>query len=173
MFRRPWLPTLVLTALSASLLLAQAKPDLVQAHLNSLFPTATSFSAKESLPLPHFKAFAVDAMGRPQLIGLAFYTTELEPLERGYDGPVKILVGLDTKGILAGVVVVHHVEPFGGFSVDIPRFAQQYKGKSIRDPFKPGEDIQAVSTATITIQHAARTIKKSARRVAAQMLRPE
>ena len=173
MFRRPWLPTLVLAVLSSSLLLAQAKADLVQAHLKSLFPAATSFSAKEALPLPHFKVFAADAKGQPQLIGLAFYTTELEPLERGYDGPVKILVGLDTKGILAGVVVVQHVEPFGKFSVDTPRFAQQYKGKNIRDGFKPGEDIDAVSTATITIMHATRAIKKSARRVAVQMLKPE
>ena len=173
MFRRPWLPTLVLTALGSALLLAQAKADLVQAHLTNLFPAATSFSARESLPLPHFKAFAADAQGQPQLIGFAFYTTELEPLERGYDGPVKILVGLDTKGVLAGVVVVYHVEPFGNFSVDTPRFARQFKGKSIRDAFKPGEDIHAVSTATITMMHATRTIKKSARRAAVQLLKPE
>ena len=57
--------------------------------------------------------------------------------------------------------------------MDTPRFAQQYKGKSIRDAFKPGEDIDAVSTATITIMHATRAIKKSARRVAVQMLKPE
>ncbi len=162
-----------LVLLGSALLAAQSKTDLVQAHLRSLFPAAASFSGKESLPLPHFKAFGPpDAKGQPQLLGLAFYTTELEPLERGYDGPVKILVGLDPRGVLTGVVVVSHVEPFGKFSVDTPRFAQQFKGKSVRDPFKAGEDIDAVSTATITINHATRAVKKSARRVAVQMLKP-
>jgi transcriptional regulator of nitric oxide reductase len=167
--RRPWLPALALALSSSVILLAQGKAELVQAHLKSLFPTAASFSAKELLPLPHFKAFAPDG----KLLGLAFYTTELEPLERGYDGPVKMVVGLDTKGVLAGVVVVQHVEPFGKFSVDTPRFAQQFRGKSVRDPFKPGEDLDVVATATITINHATRAVRKSARRVAVQMLKPD
>ncbi len=174
MSRRPSLFTLVLALCSSALLLAQqGKAELVQAHLKSLFPTATSFSAKEALPLPHFKAFITDAKGQPQLLGVAFYTTELEPLERGYDGPVKMLVGLDTKGVIAGIVVVQHNEPFGKFSVDTPRFAQQFKGKSVKDPFKPGEDLDVVATATITITHATRAVRKSARHVAIQMFKPE
>ena len=172
--RRPWIPAIGFVLLGSALLLAQTKTDLVQAHLKSLFPAAVSFSAKEPLPVPHFKAFgAPDAKGQPQLLGLAFYTTELEPLERGYDGPVKMLVGLDTRGVIAGVVVISHVEPFGKFSVDTPRFAAQFKGKSVKDQFKPGVDIDEVSTATITITHATRAIRKSARRVAVQMLKPE
>ena len=174
MTRRPWLLALALVCLGSVFLMAQGKSDLVQAHLKSLFPAAVSFSAKEALPVPHFKAFGPpDAKGQPTLMGLAFYTTELEPLERGYDGPVKILVGLDTRGIITGIVVVSHVEPFGKFSVDTPRFAQQFKNKSVKDPFKPGEDLDAVATATITINHATRAVKKSARRVAVQMLKPE
>jgi transcriptional regulator of nitric oxide reductase len=167
--RRPWLPAIALALFSSTLLLGQGKAELVQSHLKSLFPGAASFSAKESLPLPHFKAFAPDG----KLVGLAFYTTELEPLERGYDGPVKMLVGLDPRGVIAGIVVIQHVEPFGKFSVDTPRFAQQFKGKSVRDPFKPGEDLDVVATATITINHATRAVKKSARRVAVQMLKPD
>jgi transcriptional regulator of nitric oxide reductase len=173
LLKRPWPPTLIFAALGSVCLLAQSKADLARAHLKNLFPKAASFSLKEPLPLPHFKAFATDTKGQPELIGLAFYTTELAPLERGYDGPVKILVGLDTTGLLAGVVVVAHVEPFGKFSVDTPRFAEQYKGKNIRDAFKPGKDLDTVSTATITINHSSRAIKKSARRVAVQMLKPQ
>lgn len=169
MFRRSWFLAAVLALSASALLLGQGKAELVQAHLKNLFPAAASFSAKEPLPLPHFKAFGPDG----KLLGLAFYTTELEPLERGYDGPVKMLVGLDTRGVIAGIVVVQHVEPFGKFSVDTPRFAQQFKGKSVRDPFKPGEDLDVVATATITINHATRAVKKSARRVAVQMLKPE
>jgi hypothetical protein len=74
-----------------------------------------------------------------------FWTTELEPLERGYDGPIKMLVGMDTSGVLTGVLVTQHHEPYGDFSVDPPQFAAQFKGKSIRDPFKVGADVDAVS----------------------------
>ena len=104
--------------------------------------------------------------------GLAFWTTEIEPLERGYDGPIKILVGMDTKGILTGIIVASHNEPYGDFSVDRPEFAAQFKGKSIRDPFRVGGDIDAVSRATITVTSAARAIRISARRMATQLLAP-
>jgi NosR/NirI family nitrous oxide reductase transcriptional regulator len=106
------------------------------------------------------------------MLGYAFWTTEIEPLERGYDGPIKMLVGLDTSGVLTGVVVVDHHEPYGSFSVEPPEFAAQFKGKSIRDPFKVGGDVDAVSRATITITSATRAIRNSARRVARQLITP-
>jgi transcriptional regulator of nitric oxide reductase len=105
-------------------------------------------------------------------LGFAFWTTELEPLERGYDGPIKILVGMDTKGVLTGIIVAQHHEPYGDFSIDPPQFAAQFVRKSIRDPFKIGTDIDAVSRATITINSAARAIRVSARRIATRLLAP-
>jgi transcriptional regulator of nitric oxide reductase len=140
----------------------------LQGQLKQLFPTA-SFSPKIPDP-PHYKAFAPGST--TDLTGLAFWTTEIEPLERGYDGPIKILVGMDTKGILTGVIVAAHNEPYGDFSVDRPEFAAQFKGKSIRDPFRVGADVDAVSRATITITSAARAIRISARRMATQLLAP-
>ena len=41
-------------------------------------------------------------------VGFAFWTTDLQPLERGYDGPIKMLVGMDTSVVLSGVIVVEH-----------------------------------------------------------------
>ena len=76
---------------------------------------------------PHFKAFAPN----PQAVaGLAFWTTEIEPLERGYDGPIKILVGMDTKGVLTGVIVAGHNEPYGDFSVDRPSSRRSSKARA-------------------------------------------
>jgi transcriptional regulator of nitric oxide reductase len=139
------------------------------AQLKQLFPAAASFAPKGGDP-PHFKALAADAAS--SVAGYAFWTTELEPLERGFDGPIKILVGMDTKGVHAGIVVAAHNEPYGNFSVDLPRFPAQFKGKSIRDPFRVGGDIYAVSRATMTISSAARAVRNSARRVARQLLTP-
>ena len=81
----------------------QSSDSKLQAQLKQIFPSATGFSPKEGQP-PHFKAYA----GGQTIGGYAFWTTELEPLERAYDGPIKILVGMDTKGVLAGVIVVDH-----------------------------------------------------------------
>ena len=83
----------------------------LQAQLKRLFASATSFSPKGGNP-PHFTAYLNDPRsGLQTLAGFAFWTTELEPLERGYDGPIKILVGMYTKGSLTGVIVVEHREP--------------------------------------------------------------
>ena len=137
------------------------------AQLRQLFPAAASFSPKTGEP-PHFTALDQ----RQKITGYAFWTTELEPLERGYDGPIKILVGLDPAGVITGIVVAQHTEPYGNFSIDRPEFAAQFHRKSIRDPFRVGGDIHAVSRATMTVTSAARAVRNSARRIARQLLTP-
>ena len=152
--------TSALTALTAG---AQNQTD---ARLKRLFPAATTFSPKAGDP-PHVKAYNGET-----LLGYAFWTTEILPLERAYGGPIAVLVGMDTKGILSGIVIVEHHEPYGDFSIDPPAFAAQFKGKDVRDPFKLGEDIDAVSRATITMSSAVRTIRNSSRRIARAYLTP-
>ena len=157
--------------LGASVILAgQSSLDgRTEVQLERLFPTATAFSPKQSSP-PHFKVFRTDSSGQQTLLGVAFWTTEIEPLERGYDGPIKILVGMNMQGILTGVVVAAHHEPYGYFSVDRKQFAAQFAGKDIRDAFQVGSDVDAVSRASISIASATRAIRNSARRVARQLL---
>ena len=159
--------SLAFAVIAVAVLAAQAPMDpKLQTNLKRLFPAATSFSPKGGDP-PHFKAF-----NGQNLLGLAFWTTELQPLERAYDGPIKILVGMDTKGILTGIIVVEHHEPYGNFSVDTAGFAAQFRGKSIRDAFKVGVDVDAVSRATISITSSSRAIRNSARLAARQLLPP-
>jgi transcriptional regulator of nitric oxide reductase len=160
------------SVITPTIVQGQKLPDpKLQSHLQQLFPAAQSFSTKEPTP-PHFKAYSADAAGARQVVGLAFWTTELEPLERGYDGPIKMLVGMDMTGHLTGVVVTEHHEPYGYFSVDTADFRKQFVGKNIRDPFKVGGDVDAVSRATITMLSASRAIRNSARRVARALLTP-
>jgi len=169
--RWPVGPSLVLASLWI-VLSAQAPTGLIDVRLRALFPAASRFTGKEGTP-PHFKVFGSSAAGgEPVVIGYAFLTTDLEPLETGYDGPIQMLVGISPRGILAGVEVLAHREPYGYFSVEPPAFAAQFAGKDVRDPFKVGEDIEAISRATITINSATRAIRNSARRFARQMLTP-
>jgi NosR/NirI family nitrous oxide reductase transcriptional regulator len=159
------LPLLVLGGIT----LAKGQPVLdpkLRPQFDRFFPSGTTFSPKGGDP-PHFKAFA-----NQTLLGFVFWTTDLEPLERGYDGPIRMLVGMNTAGVLTGVLVVDHREPYGNFSVDPMEFAAQFNGKSIRDPFKVGVDIDAVSRASITIGSATRAIRNSSRRLARQLLTP-
>ncbi len=151
--------------------LALGQNTHLDAQLKKVFPSATSFSPKQTRPLPHFVAYTGNP-GSQVIAGYVFWTTELEPLERGYDGPIKMLVGMDTKAILTGLLVTEHREPYGYFSVDLPEFARQFNGKDIRDPFKVGSDVDAVSRATITITSSARAIRNGARRVARALLTP-
>jgi len=143
----------------------------LQNQLKRVFPTATSFSPKQPGATPHFIAYTGDGAAK-KIVGYVFWTTELEPLERGYDGPIKMLVGLDTNGLLTGVLVTENREPYGYFSVDTPKFAAQFKGKDIRDPFRLGGDVDAVSTATISITSASRAIRNGARRIARALITP-
>ncbi len=112
------------------------------------------------------------ALAKDTVIGYAFWTTEILPLERGYGGPIAMLVGLDTKGVVTGIVMGEHHEPYGDFSIDLPGFAAQFKNKDVRDPFKLGEDIDAVARATITMSSAVRAVRNSARRIARSYLTP-
>lgn len=148
---------------------AGAKASKLPEQMAKAFPGAQSFSPKQGDP-PHFVAYGTDAAGKQTPIGYVFWTTELEPLERGYDGPIKMLVGMDMKGVLTGLVVAEHHEPYGNFSVETPGFAAQFRGKSIRDTFKVGVDVDAISRATITMTSAARAIKNASRRMARQYL---
>jgi NosR/NirI family nitrous oxide reductase transcriptional regulator len=163
---------LLVAAGAAGVIRAQANDPQLEKNLRQLFPAAKRFSGRTGSP-PHFEAFAADPRtGADALSGLAFWTTELEPLERGYDGPIKMLVGMDTKGILTGVIVVQHREPYGDRSIERPEFPAQFKGKNIRDPFKVGSDVDAVSGASITIGSATRAIRNSSRRIAKALLTP-
>jgi electron transport complex protein RnfG len=160
---------LVLLAVGAS---GQTNDAQLDAQLKKLFPTAASFSAKTGSPA-HYKALGPAAGGKEgEVIGLAFWTTELEPLERGFDGPIKMLVGLNMAGEITGVIVTDHREPYGYFSVDLPNWPKQFEGKSIRDAFKVGTDVDAISRATISVTSASRAIRNASRKIARAYLAP-
>ena len=136
--------------------------------LDRFFPDAADFSERQGNP-PHFKA--LDANG--ELIGFGYWTTDVDLLERGFDGPIKMFVAMDTDLILRGIMVTEHREPFGDFSVDLPAFAAQFEGKDVRDPFRYGGDIDAIARATISITSASRAVRNSSRRIARALLAPQ
>jgi transcriptional regulator of nitric oxide reductase len=149
-----------------------SNPDRAS-ELRQLFPRAASFSPLGGTP-PHITAYAAapETGAEGPLLGYAFWTTDLVPREIGYHGPIRMLVGMTPAGILTGIVVDTDTEPYGYFSVETPRFAAQFAGKSIRDNFRVGADVDAVSRASISINSATRAIRDSSRVVARALLNP-
>jgi Na+-translocating ferredoxin:NAD+ oxidoreductase RnfG subunit len=141
-----------------------------EAALRRLLPQADHFELHDR-GARHFRAFAAPEAGAaPRLIGLAFFTTDLAPRIYAYKGRITSLVAMDPGGRLIGVRVVHHYEPFGYFSIDLPEFIEQFRGKSVLAPLTVGKDIDGVSRATITNDAAVRSIRDSARRMAREFI---
>ncbi|MCK5351989.1 FMN-binding protein [bacterium] len=148
-------------------------PEQELRHIQEVLPEADAFSSKEGDP-PYYKAFRIDPQtNRRTVVGLAFFTSDVEPRERGYEGPIKIAVGMNLQGVITRIKTVAHREPYGYFSVDLPRFADQFIGKSIADRFRLGRDIDAITRATMSIGSASRSIRKGARRILKQYLAEE
>ncbi len=137
-----------------------------QRHIREIFPEADAVSSKGG-DVPHYQAYKIDPQTNQRtLVGFAFFTTDLDPRERGYDGPIEIAVAMNTKGMITQIKVVENHEPYGYFSIDQPEFAAQFRNKSILDSFRVGRDIDAVTRATISVASASRVIRKTARRIA-------
>ena len=179
MGRSPGVVLALATFICAAGIVVSAQPRRIYTNpdpgpeLKLLFPGAAAFSKLGGEPL-HFKAFGVDPKTDPSAkpIGYVFWTTDMVPNEHGYHGPVHILVGLDLTGIITGIVVDYHSEPYGYFSVEPPEFPAQFKGKSIFAPFRVGEDVDAVSRASLTISSATRAIRDGSRMMAKAFLDP-
>ena len=148
-------------------------PEAEQRHIREVLPDADAFSSKEGDP-PYYKAYKIDPQtNRRTVVGLAFFTIDASPRERGYEGPINIAVGINMQGVITQIKVVAHREPYGYFSVDRDRFAEQFRGKSLRDRFRMGRDIDAVTRATMSIGSASRSIRKGARQILKQYLEEE
>ena len=143
------------------------------AHLKHLFPDAAWISPHSGTPL-HWKIFGRDPAKSPNSppVALAWWTTDVVPQERGYNGPTHMFVAMDLSGVIVGAVTDFSTDPYAGWSVDPPEFAAQFKGKSIRAPFRIGEDIRAISRATLTNASATRAVRDSARTMAKLFLNP-
>ncbi len=145
------------------------------ARLKQLFPNAVAFTPRGERDPIYFTAYAVDPARTPgaKPIGWAFWTIDLVPGELGYHGHIHMLIGMNTQGRLTGVIVDRNTEPYGDISINRPEFPLQFKGKSIRDRFEVGQDVDVTSRATISVRAAAREIRESSRMVARAVLTPD
>lgn len=167
--------SVIAVCLTAASLFAQRRitTNPADPHLKKLFPDAVFVSPHSGTPL-HWKIYAENPQQHPkaQPVGLAWWTTDVVPQERGYNGPTHMFVGMSMAGIIVGAITDYSSDPYAFFSVEPPEFSAQFNGKSIRSPFRVGEDIHAVSRATLTVSSATRAVRDSARTMAKLFLNP-
>ena len=161
----------VLVIVSTQVLLGQStvvdqfrQVERQQHHLEAVLPEADTYDFVDAT-LPHFRGYR-----NGTLVGLAFFTNELDPKVFGYKAQFWMLVGMTPAGRLTAVAIDYHAEPFGYFSIDPPEYVAQFEDKSIMDPLEVGNDIDAVSRATITVENATRAIRQGSRQLIRQFL---
>lgn len=163
-------PAAIPLAMAANLLRPSPEED-VKAELRSLkavMPEAQLFSEKGGSP-PYYRAYRSGDEGRP--VGLCFATTDVVPEVVGYAGPVKLMVGMDSSGVITGVEIIEHNEtPSYIKGIYEPRFTDQFEGKSITEPFQIGEDLDGITRATVTVEAIYSSVREGGRRMAKEVL---
>jgi NAD-dependent dihydropyrimidine dehydrogenase PreA subunit len=148
---------------------AQAPPAEWLEPLRRVLPAAERFSDREGQP-PVFRAYRTDpATAQEALVGYAFLTSDFQPEEMGFDGPVQVLVGMDPQGVLTGVFVVGYHESLRSSRGDFlakPGYQEQFAGKRVTDAFQVKRDVDGITGATLTVGAMSRGIRNAARRVA-------
>ena len=118
--------------------------------IGAIFDQTLDTSKEVNIPInsPIKRALEVYSEGKP--LGYAIFTSP-----SGYSGPVNIVVGVSTDGVVGGVMILEHSETPGlGANANSSVFTDQYKGKSgklrVTKSTAGDDEIQAITSATIT-----------------------
>ncbi len=165
-------------AVAAAWALALLAPDFASAQdapqewlerLERVMPEADRFTDRQGQP-PVFEAYQIDSStGQETLAGYVFLTSDMPPEQMGFNGPIEVLVGMDLRGALTGIVVVRYRESLQSSRGDFlatDGFQEQFAGKSIVDAFQVRRDVDGITGATITVDAMSRGIRNAARQVA-------
>lgn len=89
----------------------------------------------------------------------------------GYAGPLTAVTSIDGTGKIINVVIVGHKETIPFFSKVLAKeFPGSLAGKNYNDPFIPGEDVDSVSGATLSLNALLKATREAARRTAGDVL---
>ncbi|MGY0552680.1 transcriptional regulator NosR [Vreelandella sp. 2A-K22] len=155
-----WISLLLLLAIT---LPAQA---IELGQVREGFPTAERLEASDS-QWPVSRVLASD----DELLGYAFESVDVAPIPAYSGKPVNVLVGIGLDGQIVQTDVLSHSEPI--MLVGIPEsklnsFADEHESAHVNDRLRVGDNLDAISGATVTVIVVSDTIMRSARQVAAE-----
>ena len=79
---------------------------------------------------------------------------------QGKHGPITFIVGITPKGEIKDIGVLESMEVKGN-KIGKRRFLRQFEGKSLKDPIKLRQDIDAVTGATVSSAAATKAARKA------------
>ncbi len=161
---------LALAAMSIIWVLPAAAETAFAEHARAMFPDADHIGALSGTP----PAAEVGREGR--LLGYLLLTDQVAPIPAYSGKPIRVLVGIDTSGVIRGAEILAHEEPILVIGVTddaLADFTAQYAGGSVNDTFKiggrerPGTvTLDGISGATITMMVLNASILRSVTAVA-------
>lgn len=130
------------------------------------FPNAERLESADS-QWPVSRVLASD----DKLLGYAFESVDVAPIPAYSGKPVNVMVGIDLDGQIVQADVLSHSEPI--MLVGIPEsklnsFADEHESAHVNDRLRVGDNLDAISGATVTVIVVSDTIMRSARQVAAE-----
>jgi electron transport complex protein RnfG len=142
----------------SKLKIEQAQQQRLAESVFNVVPGSSKYEAVSTDALTYFRAFD----DNNNLVGYAFVVEE-----PGFNDVITFMVGLDVQGEkIVGYSVLEHSETPGlGARTAEPPFSKQFIGKSVGDPFNIGEDIHAVTGATISSVAVVRGLKSGLEKV--------
>jgi len=135
-------------------------------QVKSVFPAAERLVDAET-------ELAVQAvMGGDKVLGYVFETMDITPIPAYSGKPINLLVAMTPEGDIAMAQVLEHSEPI--MLVGIPEsklqnFAASHTDFSVNDNPKIGDNLDAISGATVTVIVVNETIMRAARQVAVSL----
>jgi sulfite exporter TauE/SafE len=136
-----------------------------EADLRAVMPGADRFVAVPASRC--FEAYRGDA---GEKVGACFVTSQVAPAaSAGYGGPLPALVGLSADGTITGVKLLPHREtPAYVARLEDPATLARFRGRKVTDPLRVGEDVDAVTAATVSAEALAGGIREAGRTIAAE-----
>jgi electron transport complex protein RnfG len=107
-----------------------------------------------SLPKSEYTLFV--AKSGERVDGYALFDEQI-----GQHEPISFATFFDPGGAITRVEVVAYREPFGD-GIRAERFRKQFLGRSVRSRFRPGDDIDTISGATISSRSMSIAIERAA-----------
>lgn len=158
-----------------------ALDDEKHALIQELFPKATDIRDR----LPDYPVYPVYQL--QELIGYAYESRDISPLQGFAGKPVSMLIGLDSRGRFTGIRILNHHEPVflhGLGEEPLFEFIDQYEGRSLTEQIvidtsgsrsgkSPDGNVvhfDGVSKATVSVLIINDTVLSSALKVARKKL---
>jgi len=142
--------------------------DVQSAWLHEVLPQASHFAEKAGEP-PVFRGYRQGSGAEPELVGLVFRSRDVPPQETGYSAPIDMLIGMDTEGTITGLKLLDYRESYRSTRGDFlnnTAFLFQFRNKHMNDGFRPGRDINGLTSATVSTWAVVRGVRNASRRVA-------